>query len=231
MRIELKAEGVSFVSTPPVPGKSDRTAGQKTSSFLKTQRCQVAINGSAFSPVVNEEGKEQTVVGLHVSKGAVVSNGNGKYDALLFSKANRAWVSSPPFELKDVETAVGGFQIVLKGGEVPKDLPNYNSGPIHPRTAAGVSADGRHFYLLAIDGRQPAWSEGATIPEVGQWLKCLGAAEGINLDGGGTTTLVVEGTDGRPNVLNKPIHGNVPGRERVAGSHLGVYAKPLKPKE
>lgn len=228
VRIDLTADGIEFLATPPIADKPTKTAGLKTSTFLTTHKCQVAINASAFGPVRAEEGKEQDVAGLHVSGGAVVSKGNEKYDALLLSKKNKAWLSAPPFELKDVHTAVGGFQIVLKNGKVPDKLPDYNKGLLHPRTAAGVSADGKFLYLLVIDGRQEEWSQGASIQEVGEWLKGLGAADGINLDGGGTTTMVVADSDGKAKVLNRPIHSNKPGTERVSGSHLGVFAKPLK---
>jgi hypothetical protein len=47
----------------------------------------------------------------------------------------------------------------------------------------------------------------------------------LNLDGGGSVTLVMEGTDGEPVVLNSPIHGRVPpGRERPVANHLGIFA-------
>jgi hypothetical protein len=227
VRIDLRAPGIDFLATPPAADRPDVTAGLKTSSFLAKYRCQVAINGSSFAPVRPEEGKEQTIDGLHVSRGQVVSKGNGKYDALLLSRTNRAWVASPPFDLADAHNAVGGFQIVLRKGQVPERMPDYNRGPVHPRTAAGVSGDGRYLYLMVIDGRQEDWSLGASIQEVGLWLKALGASEGINLDGGGTTTLVIADAEGKPKVLNRPIHANRPGTERVSGSHLGVFARPL----
>jgi hypothetical protein len=227
LRIDLTAPGIELVTTAPMADQPSRTAGLKTSTFLTKERCQAAINGCAFSPIHAEEGKEQILSGLHVSRGKIVSKGNGKYHALLVSKGNKAWVAEPPFELKDVYNAVGGFQIVLKGGKVPEKMPDYNRGPVHPRSAAGVSADGRYLYLLVIDGRQKDWSQGASIQEVGMWLKALGANEGINLDGGGTTTLVMADGEGNPKVLNRPIHGPKPGTERVAGSHLGVKAKAL----
>lgn len=228
LRIDLKADGIRFLATPPMKEGASQTLGLKTSSFLAKHKCQAAINGSSFQPVRQEEGKEQSIDGLHVSRGQVVSKGNGKYDALLISKTNKAWVASPPFDLEDAETAIGGFQIVLKNGKVPEKMPDYNKGPHHPRTASGISANGRYLYLLVIDGRQKKYSEGASIQEVGEWLRGLGAAEGINHDGGGTTTLVIADAEGKPKVLNKPINGNKPGSERVSGSHLGVYAEPLK---
>lgn len=227
VRIELLAPGIELLATPPASENSRTTLGLKTSTFLVRNGCQVAINGSSFAPVREEEGKEHTVDGLHISRGRMVSGGNGKYEAILFSKKNRAWFASPPFTVDEVHNAVGGFQIVLRGGKVPEKMPDYNRGTVHPRSAAGVSGDGRYLYLLAIDGRQPQWSQGATIQDVGAWLRGLGAADGINLDGGGTTTLVVADTKGQPRIVNRPIHGNRSGNERVAGSHLGVFAKPL----
>jgi hypothetical protein len=227
VRINLTAPGTAFLATPPAPGKSDRTTGLTTSSFLLKNHCQVAINGAPFSPVHNEEGREQSVVGLHVSRGEVVSGGNGKYDALLLTRDNKARVARPPFALKDVYNAVGGFQVVLKKGVVLEKTPYYNTGPVHPRSAAGISADGKYLFLLVIDGRQKGFSQGATTQEVGAWLKALGAADGLNLDGGGTSTLVVADASGKARVLNRPIHRNRPGTERPAGSHLGVFARPL----
>ncbi len=227
VRIDVTAPGIAFLATPPRPGQPNRTTGQKTSTFLITHHCQVAINGAPFNPVRKTEGQEQEVVGLQVSRGKVVSQGNGKYHALLLTRDNKVRVAEPPFELRDVYNAVGGFQIVLRKGKVLEKTPYYNRGPVHPRSAAGVSADGKYFYLLVIDGRQKGFSLGATTQEVGAWLKALGAGDGINLDGGGTTTLVVADTQGKARVLNQPIHGNKAGMERPSGSHLGVFARPL----
>ena len=91
-----------------------------------------------------------------------------------------------------------------------------------PRTG-----DGRHLLLLVVDGRQPGFSLGVNLAELAQLLAGLGASEAINLDGGGTSTLVVTGPDGRPQVLNRPIHRGQSGRERVSASHLGLWALPL----
>src|SRR5262249_48215480 len=105
IRIDLTAPGIEFLATPPMADKQG-TAGPKTSTFWTRYRCQVAINGGSFAPVRTQEGGEQTLDGLLVSRGKVVSKGNGKYDALLLSKKNRARVMAPPFDLKDVHNAV-----------------------------------------------------------------------------------------------------------------------------
>ena len=62
----------------------------------------------------------------------------------------------------------------------------------HPRTAMGYTADGK-LIILAIEGRHPGIAEGATLTETAQLLIELGCVEGLNLDGGGSTCLLVNG--------------------------------------
>ena len=50
--------------------------------------------------------------------------------------------------------------------------------------------------------------------------------DAIELDGGGSATLVTEGEDGQPEVLSSPIHQRIPGRERPVANHLGVRVDP-----
>lgn len=226
LKIDLRAAGIEFLATPDNGPKEGETDGQKTSTFLRANHLQAAINAAPFAPVVNVEGTPMNVSGLQVARGKVVSPApKAGYPALILSKTNQARIASPPFgKLDDVWNAVSGFGVVLKAGKVLAGNPD-----VHPRTAAGISADGRWLVWLAVDGRQFAYSGGATTAELGEWLKALGCAEGLNLDGGGTTTLVIEGKNGAE-ILNRPVHLGIPGNERPSGSHLGVIARPLAPK-
>jgi hypothetical protein len=47
----------------------------------------------------------------------------------------------------------------------------------------------------------------------------------MSMDGGGSSTLVIEGGDGLPKILNSPIDNYIPGRERPVGNHLGVFVQ------
>ncbi len=221
-RVDLQAEGISFLVTPDNGDRPMETDGRKTSSFLREHRCQVAVNASPFKPVGGAEGDPKEVLGLAISRGTLVSPSNDQYDAILIDGANRVTFDSPPFELDDVQNAAAGFHLLLQYG---KNLGHDDER--HPRTAVGVSEDGRYLYLMVIDGRQSKHSIGASTKTTARWLQCLGAHDGLNLDGGGSTTLVIEGPDGKPAVLNRPIHGNFPGMERVNANNLGVFAKPL----
>ena len=78
---------------------------------------------------------------------------------------------------------------------------------IHPRSAIGLTADGR-LILATVDGRETGVSEGVRLPELAELMLERGAVSAINLDGGGSSTLVVRraGTDGVV-VANRPSDG------------------------
>ena len=76
--------------------------------------------------------------------------------------------------------------------------------------------------VVLVDGRQHGYSEGVTLPELSALLVELGVHDAIELDGGGSATLVAADEDGEPRVLNSPIHSRIPGRERPVANHLGV---------
>ncbi len=76
-----------------------------------------------------------------------------------------------------------------------------------------------------VDGRQPGYSEGATLPEMGNLLKAHGAYTGINMDGGGSSTMAIMGILGAPYVLNSPVEGGIRGNEAAVANHLGIRPK------
>jgi exopolysaccharide biosynthesis protein len=83
----------------------------------------------------------------------------------------------------------------------------------NPRTMAGVDAQGR-VLLAAVDGRQAGRSAGLSILEAAQVMRALGAVTALNLDGGGSTTMVIEGQ-----VVNRPSD---PSGEREDGDAVLV---------
>jgi hypothetical protein len=93
-----------------------------------------------------------------------------------------------------------------------------------PRTAVALDQRGRRLIIVVVDGRQPNYSEGATLAELAGILLAKGGYTGMNLDGGGSSTLAVEGSGGRPALLNTPIDQGIPGRQRPVGNHLGIFA-------
>ncbi len=96
-----------------------------------------------------------------------------------------------------------------------------------PRTAVALDRRGRTLILIVVDGRQAGYSEGMTLEELGKLIVQEGGYYGMNLDGGGSSTMITEGSGGDGVVLNSPIDQNVRGKERAVGNHLGIFASPL----
>ncbi len=222
VRIDLKDPDIRFLVTPSNAERDKETDGLKTTTFLTKHGCQLAINASPYSPIGDTEGEPRDVLGLSASEGDVYSSAHGAWGALIITKDNQARIETPPFETGDVHNAVGGFHLLLKDGEnVGTDSEK------HPRTAVGLSKDGRYLFLLVIDGRQPGYSVGTSTAETASILQSLGAHDGLNLDGGGSTTMAFDAGNGEVKTLNRPIHMHLPGVERISANHLGVFAKPL----
>ncbi|WP_343245820.1 phosphodiester glycosidase family protein [Streptomyces sp. SID4985] len=112
--------------------------------------------------------------------------------------------------------ALGGFPVLSRG----EPLPGLDDTVSAVRTAVGVTPDGRGLLLLALDG-SPAYRSGLTVAEEAATLRKLGAAEGFNLDGGGSTELVTRDQDGIV-IRNHPSGG----AERPVPNGIGVFAAP-----
>jgi hypothetical protein len=118
--------------------------------------------------------------------------------------------------------AIGGGPHLLARGLVSDEgFTNTLVGRRHPRTALGVLPDGR-ILLLVVDGRSPPHSLGMTLVELALEMRRLGAVDAMNLDGGGSSTMVVSGR-----VVNLPSDEN--GERAVATSLLVLPAGPEPP--
>ena len=104
------------------------------------------------------------------------------------------------FGFAGVFDVVGGAPLLVKDGKLTGQC-NSACGR-QPRTAVGVTADGR-ILLVVIDGRQTRWSLGPTMNELARIMRDLGAVDALNLDGGGSSSMVVEGE-----VVNRPSDGH-----------------------
>lgn len=125
---------------------------------------------------------------------------------------------SPPFA---PEFVLGGGPRLVRGGRPAADsdpgiYPEGFAAARHPRTAVGVRADGR-ILIVTVDGRQPEMSVGMTIAELACLLIELGAVEAVNMDGGGSTAMVVRGR-----VVSSP--SDLTG-ERAVGDALLVFLR------
>ena len=133
--------------------------------------------------------------------------------------AAASWSLEPDWLSQDILHAIGGGPRLLRAGEVDitaeserfqKDITEGRA----PRTALGITAAGE-LLLVTVNGRQGNISIGMTLTESAELLKELGAVDAMNLDGGGSSTMVVRGI-----VLNAPSDG----RPRSVSNALLVWA-------
>ena len=123
------------------------------------------------------------------------------------------------------EDVVGGGPKIVTAGRVDitlereKVLPSFSTTR-HPRTAI-ASLPGNKALLVVVDGRQPALSVGMSLDELARLMIELGAVEAINLDGGGSSTMTIDGK-----VVNHP--SDVTGERPVSDAILVLPARPSK---
>lgn len=171
--IRIKLAGTEFLPNLPVPGivvSEDR----KVSSPLSVGTVVLRI-------------PEGNLAESSFSKGAVV----------------KLLAQIPEVHGVISECAGGGPRLVHNGNPTPEvaaeKVGDSFSTTKHPRTAVGVSKDGKTLYLVTVDGRQPRISIGQSLPDLAKYMLSLGCWDAMNLDGGGSTTMVVRGE-----VKNKP---------------------------
>ncbi len=98
-----------------------------------------------------------------------------------------------------VETAIGGGPVLLQNGETKitnneeRKFAGKAINDKHPRTAMGYTADNK-LIILVVEGRNPN-AAGATLTQEAEILKALGCVEALNLDGGGSSCLLVNGKE------------------------------------
>lgn len=254
LEIDLRRPGVRMTATPPDRSAGLEYRAQTVSRFLAAQGLQAAVNGGYFLPFkggspggddyVPKAGDGVNVSGASWGQGRQASpveldpadtlNFDARVTAVLcIDDGVRASILDGQVCPAGTEDSISAGPRLMRNGAAEPADPNRppaagdrTAGA--PRTAVGVSRDGRRVWLAVVDGRQPGVSEGASTQELKQLFVALGAHDALNLDGGGSSAMVVAGADG-PRVVSSPIHTGVPGRERPSANHLGVFARPARP--
>lgn len=224
--IDLNVADVSFIVTEGDMNADRPYRAQTTSDFLKEYGVQIAINGDfiepwerstlwGFSP---DSGVPIDVSGMSSSNGVVYSADYRRHHSLYISQDQIPSFDAPPLE--DIYNAISGNIIFVENGQY---VPFH--AKLDPRTAIALDASEDLLLLIVVDGSQPYYSEGLTIRELADVIIDYGGHTALNLDGGGSSVMVIEGQDGKPEMLNSPINDRIPGNERPVGNHLGIYVE------
>ena len=231
--IDRKTAKAEFFITPAdSSGEELPLNARTTSQFLEEFDLQIAINGDGFSPwwsrgpadYYPHEGDPVVPHGFTASNGDIYTDGGsvsvGTPPALFISRNHSPSFNRKP---KKVYNAISGDRMLMEKGKIVSGLDDVVR---EPRTAIGMNSNGRYFYLVVVDGRQPFYSDGATFVELAQLLFDQGAFFAMALDGGGSSTMVIQDENGASVILNSPIDHYIPGSERPVANHFGVYINP-----
>ena len=127
-------------------------------------------------------------------------------------------VEIPAGEYENCTWVVGGYDVIVDNYKVNKNCHTDNSGNANaPRTFIGFKEDGTGF-LCVVDGRQSGYSIGITVNQEAELASVLGAQYALELDGGGSSTVIVRIND-ELTLRNKPSDGSM---RRVSNAILLV---------
>ncbi len=231
--VDLTVTGVEVFVTPGDATKGLDLPARTTSTFLTEFGLQLAINGSFFTPF-RSNGPENyyphpddpvDVEGLAISNGIIYSATEKDMAVLCILSNSHAEIQNETCS-SDVTQAIAGNIILVNRGQ-PISSEMLKGDGLHPRTAVAIDKKGETLWLIVVDGRQPGYSEGLALVELAEGIRELGAYMALNLDGGGSTTLVTYNENG-PYILNSPIDGGNPMQERAVANHLGIFARPIE---
>lgn len=215
-KIDLNCPNIQLIGSE----KSDN--GTTVSDFAQKYQTNIAINANFYW-------KDHTPIGLVVSNGKRWSKYGDTRSRVIFAcdKANKCLI-----EDKNKATPLNKkWQLVIAGwhfynaktgkfecAEVDKVGCNQDifDGK-HPRTMLGLDEKNNQLYLVVVEGRQ-LLNRGISLNELAYLAKNLGVTRAINLDGGGSSTMVV----GNKRVNSLPI---LQSEERKVANHFGVKLK------
>lgn len=231
--VDTSHPSVSFIATKP----SQR--GLVVSEFAAAAGAAVAVNtnfyGGGFQPcgMVMGDGELWTDAYQGAGEGScshTVAVGPGNDVSF-----HDTWgIPNGPAPSGAHEVATGMPTLVRGGAIVDEAELEGASYPDHmataqPRTAICLHEDGHTMILAVVDGREAGVRTGMRAITLARFMKGLGCRDAVNLDGGGSTTMFVEGQAPYPGRPTGVVNRTSDGQERAVCCHLGVRIDPDPP--
>lgn len=206
----------SYWKISPLISKKSSKDLLKLSELSRQYGARASINAGFFATTTPGQGYP---IGALKINGNVISEAHDGRGCLGWNKDDEAVFkvvySEELAQWYDMENIIQAGPLLLDDGlasTIPEDFNNSLTAVRHPRSAVGLSASG-DWVFLAVDGRNGMHASGATINELTDILRAQGVMYALNLDGGGSTEIIINGK-----IYNSPSDG----RERKISYALGV---------
>lgn len=207
------------------PGLNGLVAAETGTEFVERTGATLSVNAAFFYPFDEypywssypRSGDDVTAIGPVVIEGVRLGNLDDEWDLGLVMIDGRLSAGVVPV---GADFAVPGRSVLVADGLVAaSDSPRY------ARTVVGVDVDTNRLVVVVSDGKQPGYANGSTYKELAEFLLGLGVDEAVEFDGGGSATMAAM-LDGQDELLSRPSHQRLPGRQRPVATHLGITVGP-----
>ena len=207
----------SYWKILPLISKNSTKDLLKLSELSRQYGARASINAGFFATTTPGHGYP---IGALKINGSMINEGYDGRGCLGWNKDDEAvfkviYSSEELAQWYDMENIIQAGPLLLDDGfasTIPEDFNNTLTSVRHPRSAVGLSASGDWVFLV-VDGRNGMHASGATINELTDILRAHGVMYALNLDGGGSTEMIINGK-----IYNSPSDG----RERKISYALGV---------
>jgi len=212
LRVDLTCSGLEVITLagedPDSTGPAESTLTLPSDLFSESG-AMAAINANAFAGLPGTEkdirgwyrNRPVDVQGMAVINGRMISPDQEERTAFWTDRFNRPHIGDPgPSD--PVWQAVSDWSGPLLAGNTI--LADSAVTILHPRSALGFDGSGKWLLLVVIDGRHQGTSEGVSLYELASLFRAKGCTEAINLDGGGSSILLIQAPDGGMQTVNRP---------------------------
>ncbi|HTY63099.1 MAG TPA: phosphodiester glycosidase family protein [Acidobacteriota bacterium] len=193
---------------PDGPGPAESQLTMPEELFRKFHAL-AAVNANAFAGLPGDtapaqdwfEGRAVDIHGTVVSGGKVISPIENNRTSFWLDTLQKPHIGTPASMDTVAEAVADWFSPLLIDSRI---IPDPADQVLHPRTAVGFDDTGAWLLLIVVDGRQPGFSEGVSLYELAQILQGQGCTQSINLDGGGSSIMLVQEPGKDLRTINSP---------------------------
>jgi len=212
LKVLLNAKELEVVTLsaedPDGPGPAESQLNPPADLFRRFNAL-AAVNANAFAGLSENkaatpkwtEGLPVNIHGLVVSQGKTISPIENKRTSFWLDPQQKPHIGDPAPDSSVSEAVSDWFSPLLAKAHI---VPDPADQALHPRTALGFDDNGAWLLLVVVDGRQPGFSEGVTLFELAEILQSQGCTQSINLDGGGSSIMLIQEPGKEVRALNSP---------------------------